>query len=337
LQQIRNGQAELEASRESAARERLAVLQESEARAVELLEKTKLLVQNNEVPAGELEQLSGNVGEKRASRIAAAQGLFEGQQSLGLAMGLPVERFHEIGIPGDRFPALDRSTPVPDSLANQLLDMALNSRNDLRASRRLESSADSLLNSARNRLKPQVDLVLRAGYTGFESGKTFRNLYAPIYEPLQGMNAMGGLTFEWPFGNNAARGAYAAQDAQYQQTVLRTEDLSRSIRSGVLVALQQIRNGQAELEASRESAARYVAAVENEKRKRTLGISTLIDVLQLEDRLTGARLSNLSAELNISTGLARLRYETGAILSSSGEDDFLSLAQLTTIPQPGGP
>ncbi len=84
------------------------------------------------------------------------------------------------------------------------------------------------------------------------------------------------------------------------------------------MAREALRHGREALLAAREAVTLSRQAVENEKRKFQLGMSTLFDVILAEDALTNARLSEIAGQQAYAVAIARLRYETGAILVADG-------------------
>lgn len=67
---------------------RLAVMQGAEGRARELLENVRQLVAGKMRPAGDLEQIQGNLDQRIAQRINSEQECLEARKALGLVMGL---------------------------------------------------------------------------------------------------------------------------------------------------------------------------------------------------------------------------------------------------------
>ncbi len=311
---------------------RLEVLRLSEQRARELMENTKALVDAREVASAEMEQLVANLADKRASRISATQAALEAQHQLGIAMGIPFDRILAMPPPGDEFPSVaedvTRLQPLPDALAV----IAIQKRADYAAAQLNQDAAKILADVARHRLKPQVDLVLHGGYAGMNTGGSARSYFDSVGDHIQGPIAMATLNFAFPVANRTARGNVIQQEAIYQQSVINTEDLARGIQSSVTIALERVRNAAEELKESEKAMAQYLIALDNEKSKRKLAMSTLIDVIVTEDRLTGAAVSNIGAQSQYAIGLTQLRFETGTLLNGDSRNQVITREQLITLP-----
>ena len=98
------------------------------------------------------------------------------------------------------------------------------------------------------------------------------------------------------------------------------------------MAISGLGNSELELARSQEAVRFYRSALDNEKKRFQLGISTLLDLIQTEDSLTNALLNEISAQRKLSSVLARLRFETGTILSADQKKVSVSMEELTTIP-----
>ena len=64
---------------------------------------------------------------------------------------------------------------------------------------------------------------------------------------------------------------------------------------------------------------RYAISVQNERTKRRLGLSTLIDVINLQDRLDSAQLALLSLRQEYATLLAQLEFDAGTLVNRGNQ------------------
>ena len=309
--------------------EQLAIHREAESEAKTLVQQMRKLIEADQRPAADLDQVVANLADKRARRIAAEQQLFEARQGMGLAVGLLSEEINDLGAPGGAFPEVD-PTAIPDPSGDpRFLDLACRRRADLLAAREQGVSAQILWNAARINVRPQVDLVLDVSYSERYGRESFSQ-YATQGE--WDLSAVAALHCGYPIRNNAARGALVQRHAAYRQAVLSREDLERTIRSHVAVALAALRRSVQELSSAREAVAFYRKAAANERKKLGMGMSTVIDVVTMDDRLRGARLGEVVGRQNYAVALVRLRHETGTLFSGEGEEGSIGRAALTTLP-----
>ncbi len=313
----------------------LAAYRESEARAQTLLDETQVLIEAEEQPAADLKQLEANLAAKTAQRIAAEQRLFETGQQLGLIMGMPFERMRTLGQPTDVFPEVDEHLLDEIVQAEGYIDLARRRRPDLAAAQRREEATEVLLRAARNDLKPRLDLTLDVGYAGLDTGTAFEQYLTPFGSHVGGVNVGATLSYSLPVGNRTAHGRVAQQASLYRQQTTLIQDLDRVIHSSVLVALKALERSVYELKSADAAVALYRTAVANEKKKFQMGLATLIDVINVEDRLTDVILNHIAGQQRYANALVQIRYETGTLIYPNEEG--VSLQRLTTVPDRDDP
>ena len=308
-------------------------LKQSESTAKALVREIRIFIKAGARPAADLEQILANLAAKTASRIAGEQNLFEARQYLGLSMGLPFDEIRFLPDPKNALPRI-RAQEIAQLNASisDIIEQALVLRADYLALQLQQSVEKTLVRAAENRLLPRLDLNCNLGYSGLDQGNEFSETISPLYTNVSGLSFSLSLDYEWPVANNSARGILLQKESVYQQSLILTGDLARNISSGVLVAIFGLGNSELELARSQEAVRSYRTALDNEKKKFKLGISSLLDLIQTEDSLTNAMLNEISAQRKLSTVLARLRFETGTMLSADQKKISVSMEELTTIP-----
>lgn len=317
---------------ELAAEERLDVYRSSEARASQLVDDTRRLVDADERPAADLQQLLANLSLKRAARLAGEQASVEAREQLALAMGVPVDGATSLPRAITGFPTVrvrDSSAVRDDALATQ---DALRRRADLASLVVDRTAAEVQLRAADDDRRPRLDLGMTVGYQGVAAARGFGGSLSSFYRNVPGLDASVQLSYELPLASLAARGQVLRSRAAYEQARIREAELARQISGGVRVAREALRHGREALLAAREAVAFSRQAVENEKRKFQLGMSTLFDVILAEDALTNARLSEIAGEQAYAVAIARLRYESGVILDADGATPRVSARSLEREP-----
>lgn len=306
------------------------VIAAAEERARTLLDETQVLVDAGNRPAADLKQVQGNLAERIALRAQVEQALFSARQDLGLAMGLPADRINALPLPADTFPAI--ADVVPLTVSPVLFSTALASRADLEAARYRERGNEVLIGAALDDLEPQVDLNFNLGFTGLAEGVGFSPYFTAFERRMTGPNATAALVYSWPTANNSARGLLARTEATHRQTLLQIDDLTRTIRSNIAVAQGDLARSAERVRALGEAAGLYRSAVDDEQQKLRLGLSTIIDLVLIEDRLMRSLIDQIAARQSYAQALARLRFETGTLVG--GEAPVFQVAPdvLTTVP-----
>jgi outer membrane protein len=221
---------------------------------------------------------------------------------------------------------------VTEELAQQFVTRALERRADFLAADLRRRSAEELLPAAANLLRPQLDVNLSSGYSGLIEGTNFAKPLASPFRNIKGMDAIVSLNYSFAPRNNFARGQLAQATASFQQAKLRHFDLSRAIASGVITAMTTLASSVARLRKARESVQAYQTALQGEQEKFRLGLGSLVDVLTLEDRLTGSLSAELQAHADYAIALENLRFATGTIVEPNSRVHQLDRTVFLTPP-----
>ncbi len=301
-----------------AAEQRMEVYRSSESRAGQLVEDTRRLVEADERPAADMQQLLANLALKRAARLAGEQASVEAREKLALAMGVRAYDMATLPYAISGFPTVPAADSPDSRDATTAAADAMNRRADLLALRADRTAAEVQWRAARAGLEPRLDLTASVGYQGLTAARGFGGALSSFYRNVPGLDASVRLSYQLPVASLAARAEALRGRAAYEQARIREADLARQISSGVRVAHEALRHGRAALLAAREAVALSRQAVENERRKFQLGMSTLFDVILAEDALTNARLSEIAGQQAYAVAIAQLRYETGDIVDTEG-------------------
>jgi outer membrane protein len=296
-----------------AAQRRLEVFGSSEARAQLTADQTRVLLEAEERTTTDLTQILGNLSSKRVSRILAEQTLVEARQVLGLAIGLPAEEIMVMAPPATSFPAL----PVPLAARSRpadLLQDAYERREDLAAAEQDLLSAQTLLDASRSDMKPRLDVVLGTGYNAAESGPAFTNFFGPLYRPQPKLDGSLQLSYQFPIANSGARGRLLQTASLSEEQRIVRDNLRRRISTGVYVASEALTRGEAGMRESEQAVRLLESTVQAEQRKFQLGVSTLFDVVQAQDGLTNALLSQIQSQRNYAVAIATLQFQSGTLL-----------------------
>jgi len=304
---------------------RLEIAQASEGRLAELVEEMKRLISADQMPRADIELVLASRAEKSVQRFAAEQAVYESRKALARLLGIPAERLYEIGKPQDDFPSyLDVDANKRDS---ELVAEAQAARVDLEATRYREQAARYRLLAARNNLKPQIDLNLGVGYTGLAEGASAARVDRSL-EMLAGPSASATLSVQWPWENSGARGVQRSAAADYDSATIRLRDLQDAIAINVPVALSAVRRAASQCVEGAVAVKRYETTLKNEKTKRRLGNATVIDVINVEDRLNNSLLAEVSLRQGYANAIAQLRFELGSLVRRTGEEYRVTLGPL---------
>lgn len=309
----------------------LEILQSSEARSRDLVGRTQELIDGGNRPASDLTQARANLAGHMSQRLAAEQRLFEAGHFLGLSLGLTTNDVNLPPLPADNFPPITEDEAPPSTT---LVQQALQQRSDIAAARDRLRQERVGLTAALDALQPRLDLSASAGYSGLDVGGSFDKFLTPFWASVSGPNASVGLTLELPVGNASAKGQLVQSRSALSQRTVGLADLERTIRSNVLVARDNLIRSAERVRSSQAAAGLYRTAIVDEQLRQELGLSTVIDLIVTEERLTDSLLEEISARLSYASAIATLRYETGSLLRPGPATEAVDLQRLTTVPRP---
>jgi len=147
---------------------------------------------------------------------------------------------------------------------------------------------------------------------------------------LTGPSISASVSAQMPWRNSAAEGTFLVQSAALDSNFIRVRSLTGSIGNNVRLDTLALGRGAQQLVRAIEATRSYRLTVDNETTKRRMGLSTLIDVINVEDRLTNALIAEVQARQSYANAIAQLRFDIGTIVKPRDEgfevlvEDFLS-------------
>ena len=309
--------------------QRLTIARNSERRGEESLDELRKLIAADELPQAEINLGLASQNDRRGARIAAEQALLESRRTLGRALGFSAEATMAIGELVDGFP--EYSGVTTDSVARReaLIARALEMRSDLVTLRQRQEAAQILFDAARKNELPQLDLVLGVTQSGLAEGKS-PAAFGPGFGQNFGQGYSGNLIFQMPLGNNAARGLIRQQAALVEAQRIRINELGHAISGSIETSSYAIVRALEQLKEADAAVKTYAVGLANERTKRRLGLSTLIDILNVEDRYNNALLSAVQARQAYASAIAQFRFEAGMLLSREGDSYTARIDELLT-------
>jgi outer membrane protein TolC len=287
-----------------------------------------------------LNQVTANLAQRSSNRIAAEQQVLAAQQQLMLDMGLSAEQIsQERLLPADDFPnGEDQPLPSDSAISMQYyVDQALLHRSDYLASRQRVAEQGILVNAARNRLLPQIDLNLYSGYSGWREGVSSGNFFTSSGTGIGGPNSGIGIKYSFATKNQAFHGALRQAQAISRQVDLQSSDTARNISASVVIAVNAVRHAILRVKKARESVVAFQAALSGQRDRYKGGISSLVEALSVEDKLNAALSDQVQAELSYAVALTQFRFATGTITGPPGLTQNIPVGNFLTMPYMGAP
>lgn len=313
------------------------VLRGAEGRAQQLLARTRQLVAEDERPLADLGQVQANLADRTRDRVLAEQAVDDLRTALALEIGLPAEQIGLLGRPSTPFPdapTVDAGGAGPGTAGpggagpDPAVETSPAARRDLAAAEARVRAAVRRLEGAEDARRPDLAAIVNVGYGGIAAGDGVGDFFGSLGGHVPGLDLAVGLAFRWPVGDSAAAG-YAAQiaaDAQAARIV--ADDAARRITAGVAVATRAVRTTGEAVRRSSEATRFHLEAVANEAARMQSGLTTLLDVIQSNDRLTSAVLQQIASHERYARARVRLAFEAGTLVTPTADGATVDLAAL---------
>lgn len=295
---------------------------QSEKRAQTLLEETKELIFADTKPRSDELQPLASYNSKILNALTTKQTFKNSKYTLGTNLGIKLLDVNAIKKPVDSF-------PIPsDGVLTKLKDkkhfytLGLQNRMDLKVyEMNLEKSKLSM-RVAKDQLQGDLDIKFSTDHTGVANDEGISNSISNLYDHNRSENSSTlALSYTFPIENSTARGMYIAYNSQLAQNRIKLEEFKRTIHLDIDQTIENIKIIVTSYNQIKESIKHYEKAVENEKLKYSLGMSTMLNVIQTMDSLYDEQARELEALQTYAAQIAQLYFDTG-ILSSDNTTEF---------------
>jgi outer membrane protein TolC len=317
-----------------AAKKRLRVAVDSEARGRSLVEVTQALIDANQLPRIEMDNAAANLADRVSQRVAADASLVAAREQLALSAGIPGPDVARGLDTTDEFPvgAEVEAPPEGSHAVGEWLDNARRYRADMLAAAKRVEAANTRRIAASDQLRPSLGLVGVVGYNGLRQGRTIWQYLGSPFPAAAGLNASVGLQYTFAPANDVAKGQLEMANSAISSAKAQLDDLERSVRSSIIVSVENLRSSVLRLRTTGETVDSYRMALDGEREKLKLGVSSLTDVVLAEDRLNTALLAQVDAQVTYSQGIAQMRFAIGALVPATGPIQSVNVNLLRTVP-----
>ena len=302
----------------------LIIFKENEERVRKVLNITEQLVKGDKRPAGDLVQIKADLANQERLTFLSTQNLFTAKLNLGRIIGLSEPESEALGEPTDEFPDIEVYGFVGDLKTEAMIEIATKNRKDLESSENITKSRELQLEVAQNNLKPQLNLTGFASYGGMTMGNGLDQAF-DTFNNREGRNYQVGLrlNFAFPLNNNLAKGNAIINQSLLQDQEIVLSNLQRNINLNVSIAVNNLKNNVEVLKKAQENLRNSEEVFKNEQIKFQNGLTTLLNLILFQERLTFAQQNYLQAQQQFAISIANLRFETGTLIST---DDTTSSA-----------
>ncbi len=304
----------------------------SEKRAKLLLEETKELISVDTKPKSDELQPLASYNSKILNALTTKQNLKNSKYTLGTNLGITLIDVNYIKKPTDTFPIPSDDVLIKLKDKKRFYNMGLQNRMDLKVYELNLKKMQLNKKVAKDQMQGDLDLKFSVDYTGVANDEGVNNSISNLYDNDRSENSGSvSLTYTFPIENSSARGTYIAYNSQLAQNRIKLEEFKRIINIDIDKAIENIKIIVLSYNQIKESVKHYEKAVENEKLKYSLGMSTMLNVIQTTDSLYDEQIRELEALQTYAVQIAQLYFDIG-ILSDDDTTEFsIDYADFFTI------
>jgi len=290
------------------ARENLVVARQSLRNARDLLEQNKLRVEVGTAAPIQVRQAQAGVKRREAEVISAIAAIRDAEDRLKLLLDVHEDAalWAQAIMPADKPSMIMRSLDEELSYA-----AALEKRPEIVQAEKQLENAETLVALNKNALLPTVDLQ---GSYGFNALRGSFEKEAEYLARADDWKFFYGVVGRIPIGNRAAKGAYVRSQYERERAELAIRKLEQAIRLEIRTAIRQVETNRQLVETNAIATKLQEQALEDEKKRYEVGVSTSYRVLEFEEDLARARSNELRALVDYRKALISLDRAEGTIL-----------------------
>ncbi len=298
-------------------RRNVAVQESALAEARELLEINQRRLEVGTGTALDVVSAEANIETQKASIIDALNQLRDIQDVLLDKINSPGFRLG--GEAGPIFRDIEVIPTTPLELAEFPVDMtdavqmALAMRLELFQREIQIANSEDQLKLSQDQVRP--NLTLSGGWNQPGNDLTFDGSWANIGEDYS-WNA--GLNFEIPLGNRAARNRLLQSREDLRLANISKDQASHGIVLEVTRAVRELQSARQSVDTTRAATRLRREELDGETRRLEVGVSTAYQVLQVQNSLLQAQVSELQSQVRLRKAISAYRNATGTILKGYG-------------------
>jgi outer membrane protein len=291
------------------------------------LEFTDALIAGDELPRAEKARSLASQATDAAQVASAERAVNEARVALAKTIGLQVTEPANAPLAADPFPPVPDAPTLAALAPAPYIDLALQKRWDRQAARKLRESGGVLAVAARTALRSRLDFAGRISANSLAEtslSQTSNGWVGPGWQ--------ASLQFEKPVGNNAAKGRLLQAEADLAQRTINATDLDRNIKANVVSLVASVKTAGEQVARLDEAVRLYGQTIDAETERYRGGQSSLLDTIVTQDLQTNALITWAGARQQLASLLAKLRFETGTLVESRGDLNFVRPEDLVTVP-----
>lgn len=301
-----------------------------------VIEQVEKLVELDVIPASDLNYLRANYAIQKAELGNIKNKYKNLLAELNFNMGISKEQKNiNYQYPNSFYiDDIDLKTIKKDNYINLCYDKSLQNRTDYQSIGLLLEVKQDLVNYYKNELKQNIFLNFSVGYNGIYESNGLDQFYRPYIENIPGVNYQLGISFELNPNNDYKKSNLVKSLGEFNQQEAIKELKEEELYTDIVKNYNEIENYKKNVNFYRDIVNFYKTALEDEQTKLSLGTSTVINLVNVQNNYYQALDYLNDAILNLHIALINFRYTTGALCEIVDNDNSIQVNHLKLFSLP---
>lgn len=298
------------------ARGQLTVAEDSLGLARELDKRNRIQVQVGTLAPLELVQSEATIATREEGIISAQETVANAADQLRRLLNFPAGPLWTADIK----PLTDPQTASRPTIdVDASIAQALKNRPELRSQELTVELAKLNARFAHNQALPQLNLTMSYGAGGAATGLGIGTSFSQITS-LTFPTWLAQLHLAFPLQNRAARAAAVTADIDRDRTGYELDQLKTVVIADVRMTARRVLTAAKQIDAAVAARKAQETNLDAERKRYENGMSTSFEITQIQDQLTAARSSEITAIVGYRTAIADYYRSTGTLLTEAGVD-----------------
>lgn len=302
--------------KKNASEKTLEIVKRSENSMKQTKSDTIKLINAKQIPEAEINKIEAAIFQKDSERLYAETSLFQETQNLLEIMNLDIKTFDTIKLKDYSFVMKDKPEFSKDTL-NETISIATENRRDLKASKlRLDAAKDNLKKIEDSR-RENIMLSLQSGFKGLSEGEDAESLTKAWSDNKTEYSYSLSLIHTFSVRDNYNNSEYLKAITQKNLAQISYEQKIRTVEKEAAISLKEMVNAWKIYNSSKRSMEYSKNSLYAEKKKFNLGLSTILDVIDVEERHNQIERNVISNETQFISAFLKYLHTTGKLLEKN--------------------
>jgi outer membrane protein TolC len=295
-------------------RESLDILKKSEESMEHIKSDTLRLIKANEAPEAELKKVESGLANRISQRISGETELFECVNNIGLI-------FTEIELQNSEYPIPQHIFKDSNDIKTIIKD-SIKRRKDIEAAELRLEAAKNIFEYAKDNLKNNVSLELKADIKGLSEDNDSHSLTKAWSDNRSDTSYSATVKRVFAGDRSSERNFYQKSLADLKKAETAYSEIKRNAMSEIYVIYKRLAGNWQRLEKTKQALEFTEFSLDAEKKKLRLGMTTVLDVINVEDDHNSTYLNYIQTKVEFISTMVEFAQVTGTLIAKNPDGEY---------------